>query len=155
MPPSTVQVVEAAGASGGKAVTSGKEWEPIFALPLPAEGQRFEIHFRHLGGPIQLKSVIDGKQKEHNWIWDQPEQWKWSSFGTYTREQLGTSIVLIRGGKTTIEPVLDCVVLTQKENIPTGTAPLNVPDPIVEKTHRHAQLRLGQVSPSSIRAPEG
>ncbi len=160
LPKSTVKVVDAAGASGGKAVTSGKEWEPMFEVSTPKEGDGLEIHVRHQGGPLQLKAVVGGQQKELKWIWDKPGDWKWSSFGKFTREQLGSSFLIIRGGKVEPNPMIDCVVIggmggeagaaTTPAQVNPGAVAgnaLNVPDQVVNQLTATPSYAADNVSP--------
>ncbi len=165
LPKSTVQVVGSAGASGGKAVTSDKEWEPMFEVATPKEGDGLEIHVRHKGGPLQLKAVVGGQQKELQWIWDQPNDWKWSSFGKFTREQLGSSLLIIRGGKMEQNPMIDCVVIgapgpapapgagaaaaTPTQPVPAAAAgnAINVPDAVVNQLTATPSYTADNVSP--------
>ncbi len=112
-PASTSRVVEDAEASGGKAVTSDKDWEPIFMHTL-GEGtpERVTVHVRQKGGPVILKAVMEGgKQKELKSSFKKPAEYTWFNLGTYGREELGRSIRIIRGSGDR-QPTVDAVVLS-------------------------------------------
>ena len=117
---SYAKVVEDAEASGGKAVTSGQEWKPVFrgdiADDLP---DRVLVHVRRKGGPIQLKARVDGKNEELKWDWGKPDAYEWAEFGPYNREELGSRIELMRG-KGDAAPHVDVVVFASADG---GAAP--------------------------------
>ena len=112
-PGSTSRVVEDAEASGGKAVTSDKDWEPIFMHTLGEDTpERVTIHVRQKGGPVILKAVMEGgKQKELKSNFQKPGEYKWFNLGTYPREALGRSIRIIRGSGDR-QPTVDAVALS-------------------------------------------
>jgi xylan 1,4-beta-xylosidase len=117
-------IIDDAAASGGKAVSSKRDWQPLIYSALP-EGTGFNIWARHKGGPIQLKSSSKDGQKELQWVWDQPAEWKWSKLGSYARVDLGDSIMVIRGGNGGPGPQLDAIVFEPAE---VKSLPTNVPD---------------------------
>jgi hypothetical protein len=110
------QVLDVPGASGGKAVSSNTNWEPLAFAPLPvakqAEPNGFKVWVRHKNGPILIKSLDGDKQGDLKWVWDQPRDWKWSEVGPFTRAQIGDGILVIRGGQQeTPAPIVDTIVL--------------------------------------------
>lgn len=112
-PRSTSRVIDDAAASGGRAVTSEKDWEPIFSAAgdrFPTEGEELTVWVRHRGGPIQLKATVDGSSQEKKWNWGKSDAWKWTSLGRYPRAELGTAITIIRGTGEP-HPAIDAVVL--------------------------------------------
>jgi hypothetical protein len=105
-------VVEDAGASGGKAVTSAGEYHPLFTAACPP-GDAFTVWVRRSGGPIQLKGVVAGKVVEKQWNWEHPEAYAWCSLGRYPRAELADGIVIIRAGaQPEAAPRIDCVVFS-------------------------------------------
>lgn len=115
-PRSASQVVQDVRASGGSAVESSADWQPLFAseaIPHLTDSDSITVWVRHRGGPIQLKTVVEGKQVERKWVWDKPSEWRWSSFGSLSPAELGDGIVVIRGsGAAAVAPAVDCVVLS-------------------------------------------
>lgn len=101
-------------ASGGKAVSNSKAWQPLMAFDVPADlttTVKVTVYIRHRGGPIQLKTTVEGKVVERNWVWAKPEEWTWSKVGTYDRSELGTKLTLMRGSGNAVV-WLDAVVLS-------------------------------------------
>ncbi len=130
-------VVEDADASGDKAVTSGKEWGPVFRYELGDDlPEQVIVRVRAKGGPLQLKVRADGKNKELKWSWDKPKDYEWIDFGPYDREELGDRIELIRGKGDQV-PHVDAVVISPAggakaatpDKAPTDTEPANAPEP--------------------------
>ena len=119
-PKSSVKSVEADGASGGKALESGREWEPVFESDKLAKLEgRVTVWVRHRGGPVQLKSVVGGEQTERDWSWASTEDFAWQKIGTYDAADLGERIILIRGQAD--GPVsVDCVAYSVEK--PAGQA---------------------------------
>ncbi len=105
------RVIDDAGASGGKAVTNAKAWQPLAVVPTPAEGDAFILHLRHRGGPLLLKALVNGKQKEFKQVWAKPADWKWTSVGKISRAQLGDKLYIVRGAGEKA-PALDAVILS-------------------------------------------
>ncbi len=109
------KVIDDADASGGKAVTNEKAWQPLFTATVPTEGDAFTVWLRHRDGPFILKAMIDGAQKDLKQLWGSPEKWAWTNCGRYTRAELGEKFLIIRGaGNKT--PAIDVVVLATDEN---------------------------------------
>ncbi|MDQ3813960.1 MAG: hypothetical protein M3347_08415, partial [Armatimonadota bacterium] len=122
------RIVEVAGASGGKAVTSAGDWQPVFESPVPAGGA-FKIWIRHQHGPLAVKTKVDGKTQD-NWLWNRPEQFAWTDAGVYAREQLGDKLVIVRSRQGDgPDPLIDAVVFA-----PATVRPLPpfAPDPKLE-----------------------
>ncbi len=123
LPKSTCTVVEDETASGGKAVTSDKDYEPIFTHAAPTEfGEdgKVTIWVRYKGGPLNLKASIDGKQKELGWLWGKPKEYQWAKFGRFGKGELGTELTIIRGNKE--QPTLDTVVFATDAKAKPGKA---------------------------------
>jgi xylan 1,4-beta-xylosidase len=141
------QIVHDATASGGKAVSIGRDWQPLITASLP-EGTGFNIWARHKGGPIQLKSLSKDGQKELQWVWDQPTDWKWSKLGSYARVDLGDGIMVIRGGDGGAGPQLDAIVFEPAE---VRSLPSNVPDekaaPLTIKASVNWNKTAGKMTP--------
>ena len=64
------EVVNDADAMGGKAVTSGGDYSSLIDAKLPETGEAFTSWAHRKGGPIQLKAVVNGAQKEKKWDCD-------------------------------------------------------------------------------------
>ncbi len=136
-PRSGAKAVEMDEASGGKAMSSERAWEPLFMSEASGEGDEVTVHVRHRGGPINLKTGTVAEQTELGWVWDKPETLTWSSFGTFKRADLGEQLIIIRGeGGDAV--VVDCVVLSGGGDAapaapdvpeePQGSLPPEVPD---------------------------
>jgi hypothetical protein len=110
-----MKIIEDKAASGGKAVSISREWQPLIWMDLPA-GDEFTVWMRHKGGPLQLKGTPGGAQKDLQWIWDAPSEWKWSRVGRWKRAELGDRILVIRGGKSDNEPQLDAVYVSTNDS---------------------------------------
>lgn len=127
------KVIDDAQASGGKAVTHSGAWQPLFAAPLPAGSDELTLWIRYKDGPIQLKKVVDGKQSDMRWLFEAPGAYKWATFGRFSRDELGESIVVIRGGAGKGDPKIDCVVFASDAGaVPAGmsvSAAPKVPPP--------------------------
>lgn len=92
--------VAAAGADGGQAVTSARDWQPLIRMPAPstALGPRVELWVRHRDGPLQAKGLgSDGKQAELSWSWAKPKDWTWTQFGPYDASAVAGGAIVIRG----------------------------------------------------------
>jgi Ni,Fe-hydrogenase III small subunit len=63
------QVLNDAEALGGKATTSGGEYESLVQAKLPETGESFTVWVHRKGGPIQLKTIVKGAQHEKVWNW--------------------------------------------------------------------------------------
>jgi hypothetical protein len=109
-----LKIIADTTASGGKAVSMPRDWNPVVKAPLP-QGEAFSLWIRYKGGAVQLKSTPGGAQKELKWLWDNPAQLEWKSVGRFTREQLGEEIIVIRGGGGAQGPVVDALFITTDE----------------------------------------
>lgn len=122
------RTINDADASGGLAATSDLAWGTIFRSDLPPDAPAFTIHVRHKHGPFLLKRVgEDGQQSDLRWCWAKPDDWTWTAMGTYSREQLGRGVVIIRErvNDGVPGPLLDCVVFAPAD--PPPPVPTNVP----------------------------
>ncbi len=134
-PSSTSDVVEVEGASGGKVVQSELEWEPVFQTDALAEvAGPVTLWIRYRGGPVQLKTVVDGQQIARDWSWDKPEVLKWRKLGVYETSELGTKVLFIRG-KADGPVAIDCIayktVKTEEEEV--GDVPQNPGEAGIDK----------------------
>jgi hypothetical protein len=50
-------IVEDKGASGGKAVSISRDWQPLMHFDVPASGDEWTLWMHHKGGPLQAKSL--------------------------------------------------------------------------------------------------
>lgn len=105
-----IKVVTLPEASGGKAVSIARDWQPLLFADLPTQGDEFTIWVRYKDKPILLKSDDGAAQKDLVWQWDSPSQLTWKNAGRFTRAQIGKRLVVIRGGDGGAGPTLDCVV---------------------------------------------
>lgn len=113
-PPSgSIQIIEDADASGGKAVSIDREYQPLFKAPIPANGDEFTIWARYQNGAIQAKSRVGGKQVDLKWSYGKPKTLTWKSLGRYGRAQLGEELIIIRGNGASA--ILDAVVFATDE----------------------------------------
>ena len=122
------RIVDDPDASGGQATTSDRDWGTMFVADLPGDAPAYTIHVHHLRGPFLLKRVgDDGQQADLRWCWSRPDEWTWTAMGTYSREQLGRGVVIIRERvkEGVPGPLLDCVVFEPAE--PPPPVPTNVP----------------------------
>ncbi len=114
-------------ALGGAYVAQPGDYRPLFTQALPADGDTFTIWARGRGHGICLKSQAPGgKQSEIKWLFNWPEaEWTWRCFGTYRRDELGESIVLIRQPNAEPGAGLDAVVISADPDFlpPGATAP--------------------------------
>ena len=112
-PNSTNTIIEDAKASGGKAVTTDRNWEPMFFTSNLPDYEVITVFVRHRGGPfiVKVKPEDADKQKDLKSIWSSPESWTWTKVGTFPRKQLGEQLVIIRTNKG--EPAIDCVVFAE------------------------------------------
>jgi hypothetical protein len=105
------EVVNDAEALGGKAATGGGEYQSLVQAKSPETIEAFTVWVHRKGGPIQLKTLLNGAQTEKQWNWGQPDGYEWCSMGRYQRAELGEGIVIIRGGKQDRGiPRIDCIV---------------------------------------------
>lgn len=114
-------------ASGGKYVSVMGEYQPLLTADVPKTGDPFTVWARIRGTQAQLKGTPGGSQKEYEWSWDKPAEWKWVRFGRHTRAELGDSIVIIRGaGAAGEKDGIDCLVFAAddafKPDSPDSTA---------------------------------
>jgi xylan 1,4-beta-xylosidase len=128
-----LKVSEDRGASGGKAVSMPREWQPLMSFDVPQGGDEWTLWLHHKGGPLQAKSVVDGSQKELQWVWDKPAKWKWTRVGRWKKADLGTTMLIIRGGKQDgHDAMLDCVVLSTDDT--TNPASVGASGTMITKT---------------------
>ncbi len=104
------QAVERGDASGGKVVTNGRAWQPLVILDIPQDAQSYIVHVRHKGGPLLLKGVVDGQQKQFGAIWAKPPAYTWTKVGTYPLATIGTQLFIVRADGES-SPEIDAVVL--------------------------------------------
>ena len=95
------RVAADAGASGGRVVGNDKDWQPLVGIPVADLGGGdgpVTLAVRHVGGPLLVKAVVDGEQREVGQVWATPDALAWSKAGPFDRASLGTEVVLVRGG---------------------------------------------------------
>ncbi len=135
-----VEVVADAGALDDHAVALRKEWERI-AVPVP-QGTAFKIWVRYHNGPLALKGTGGGAEKELKWNYDNPSRWAWTDFGTYSRDDLGDSILLMREKQNDkSDPIVDAVVFTPDKVRPL---PPFEPDAATPPLHVNASIDWNQ-----------
>ena len=127
------KVLEIEGASGGKAVSIARDWQPLLIAPLPAQGDAFTIWVRYADKPLLVKADLPGGQKDLGWIWDSPKTLTWKRAGRWKREQIGKNLVVIRGGDGGAGPTLDAIVFATDDAYDpnadaTQTAPAKTDD---------------------------
>ena len=105
-----LKILDLPDASGGKAVSIARDWQPLLIAPLPATGDEFTVWVRYKDKPVLVKADLDGGQKDLGWIWDAPAELTWKRAGRFKREEIGKNLIVIRGGEGGQGPVLDCVV---------------------------------------------
>lgn len=110
------KILELPEASGGKAVSIARDWQPLLIAPLPAQGDVFTIWVRYRDKPILIKANLKDGQKDLGWQWDSPTTLTWKKAGRWKREEIGENLIVIRGGDGGQGPVLDCVVFSTNEN---------------------------------------
>jgi hypothetical protein len=140
------QIIDDADASGGKAVVNAKAWQPLVVIATPKDGDAFTLHIRHKGGPLLLKGVVDGKQKQFKEVWAKPESWAWSKVTGVKREQLGEQLFIIRGGGEG-EIAVDAVVY---EPVQPAKAQANDGPVLPEDATKQAESKI--LPPESPRA---
>lgn len=104
-----LKIIESAEASGGKAVSMPRDWNPLFSGAPPAKGDEFTIWVRYQNKPVLLKSSTQSGQKDLQWLWDSPEKLTWKRAGRWKREEIGDSLIVIRGGDGGEGPILDAI----------------------------------------------
>ncbi|BCM91955.1 hypothetical protein IAD21_03833 [Abditibacteriota bacterium] len=116
-------IVEVAGASGGKAVKSDHDWQPLIAVPLP-DGDAWRLWIRYKGGPLAIKT----KDGDH-WFWNKPDHFSWTEVDVFSREDLGGKTLRIgrdAGGVKADTAQIDAVVLAPEKK---RELPPDRPDP--------------------------
>lgn len=157
-----MKIIEDADASGGKAVSIARDWQPLFKAKVP-EGEKFSIWVRYKDGAILAKKTPGGKQTDLKWSYDKPKTLTWKKLGRYTREELGEELIIIRGGGGGEGPVLDAVAFASDENYdPTTVATADVAAVVEdnpkasEKTDNAAGINEGAaLALGMIKAPAG
>ena len=110
-PPSNdLKILDLPNASGSKAVSIARDWQPLELAPVPATGDAFTVWVRYKDKPVLVKADLDGGQKDLQWLWDAPATLTWKRAGRYKRDEIGKNLIVIRGGDGGAGPVLDCVV---------------------------------------------
>ncbi len=109
------KVVELPDASGGKAVSIPRDWQPLLIADVPATGDAFTVWLRYKDAPVLAKADLPGGQKDLTWLWDKPAALTWKRVGRYSRAELGAHLVVIRGGDGGQGPVLDCAVFAMDD----------------------------------------
>lgn len=122
-----LKILDLPEASGGKAVSLPRDWNPIFIAAPPEQGEAFTVWVRYKDKPILLKAATKDGQKDLGWQWDSPTELTWKRAGRWKREEIGDNLVIIRAGDGGQGPVLDCVTFATDDiydpNIDTAAAP--------------------------------
>ena len=106
------KIHEIAEASGGKAVSIARDWQPLLFADLPATGDEFTVWARYSGAAILVKAELPSGQKDLQWLWDKPASLEWKRVGRFSREQIGKRLVVIRGRGGGQGPILDAVLFS-------------------------------------------
>ncbi len=129
-----LKIISDANASGGKAVSIARAWEPLLLAPIPKKGHTFTIWLHHKYGPLLVKAQTGKEQHDVKWVYDTPDVWTWTKVGRFSRDQLGQEILVLRGDENRApDAQLDCIVLSTDDNL----------KPTVEK------------KPVAVQAPKG
>jgi|GEM_PF-5234998 len=107
----------------GEYASHNKEYNPIFIAPTSdIQGDRIHIWARMRGYAVQVKAGMKGgAQVELGWTWDKPAEWKWLKLGSYDQEQLGESVIIIRGPDAAPNAGIDAVLLTSDPALDPST----------------------------------
>lgn len=125
-PPGQNVAVDVPDASGGQAVTSSVIWEPLFQAAIPGSDDAFTLWLRHKGGPLYVKSVFEEQQQELKVLESISTDWTWTNVGRYTRQQLRSKLLIIRGAQSEAPaPLIDAVVFAPNEGA-ADTEPLGL-----------------------------
>ncbi len=111
-------------ASGGKYVHREGDYQPLILASVPSRhGDSLTVWVRYRGVGVQLKGVDpDGKQRELPWLYDRPRKFTWASFGTFTRSQLGSKILLICAPGGNGNSGVDAIVFAGEKDFDPKTA---------------------------------
>lgn len=107
-------------ALGGTYVASERDWNPLINHAIPDSGEEFAVWARFRGVKLCLKAVTDDGQKELKWIYEVPTEWTWKTFGTFSREQLGSGFLIIQSAHGDADAGLDAVILTPARDFDPG-----------------------------------
>jgi hypothetical protein len=110
-----VEIKEDAQALGGEYVMNHQGYNPVAFINTPA-GDSFTVWGHVRGSSFQIKAVVNGAQKELDWVWGAPGPFVWKKFGTYPRASLGDSIVIIRGANADATDGIDAVLFSPDPN---------------------------------------
>lgn len=121
------KVIDDVAASGGKAVQSDNDWQPLVKLALPT-GDAFKVRVRSKGGPFAIKVLQNGKTQDR-WVWDAPKTWTWLDVGTLQRAELPDATLTLQrndGGAKPDSAEIDAIELTPAI---VQVLPAELPDP--------------------------
>jgi xylan 1,4-beta-xylosidase len=155
-----LKIIEDAAASGGKAVSMAREWQPLLAATLPEKGDEWTLWMHHKNGPLLAKTATKDGQKDLKWIWDKPAGWKWTKLGRFNRAALGERVLIIRGGKQDgPDAILDCIAFIDDDaavpggpNITTAAARQNTNN---QTADTGAMPESAAVALGAVDAPKG
>lgn len=93
-----------------------ENYNPVLQTDVPEGSDSLTTWIRARGGSYQLKAIAPetAEQTELVWLWEMGPTWTWRKFGTFSKEQLGEQILVIRGedndmnGGAGIDLVLFC-----------------------------------------------
>jgi len=104
---------------GGEYASNSKPYNPIFIGDIATvTGDPIIVWARIRGFAVQIKGIADsGNQTELSWNWEKPKDWKWVKLGSFTRAQLGKSVLIIRGPDADTNAGINLVLLTTDPNL--------------------------------------
>lgn len=120
--PAFLERVDDKAATGGRYVAVKKDWSNVLNIPVP-DGKSFSVWVRYRGVPVCLKTQDEsGEFKELLWIYQRPEDWEWKSWGTFTKEQLGSRILVMSGRNSAENAGVDAVFFGKPDAKALGMA---------------------------------
>ncbi|MEI8340479.1 MAG: hypothetical protein WCH43_02955 [Verrucomicrobiota bacterium] len=104
---------------GGEYASNSKPYNPIFIGEIATvTGDPIIVWARLRGFAVQTKGIAEsGNQTELSWNWEKPKDWKWVKLGSYTRAQLGKSLLIIRGPDADANAGINVVLFTTDPNL--------------------------------------
>ncbi len=108
-------------ALGLEYVTATKDWKSLVEVPVP-DGEGFSVWVRYRGMPICLKryDAEAGKAQELAWLHSRPPEWTWKSFGDFTTEELGQTVLIMRGRNAEPTGGVDAIVFAAPGSFAPG-----------------------------------
>ncbi|MDX2080278.1 MAG: hypothetical protein SFU53_05795 [Terrimicrobiaceae bacterium] len=112
-------------ALGGEYVIHRGDYQPLASIRVEeVEGDPLVVWARLRGVAVQLKTIVDGQQKERNWSWAKPADWTWVKLGSVPRADAGEAFLIIRGPGAKENAGLDAVLVTSDGQLdPSALSP--------------------------------